>query len=79
MKFTELKDKITISPRNCLSDLRLILRKAVKSRVADCTTWMETHRRELRIVPENVDQFVKQIQCLEYVEDNFQSIKEKLE
>ena len=40
---------------------------------------MEMQRIELRLVPENVDQFVKQIQCLEYVEDHFQSIKEKLE
>jgi len=79
MKFTDLKRELTISPRDCLATLRQILPRTVKERVAECTAWMNTQRLELKVAPENVDEFVKQIQSLEYVEDNFQTVKEKLE
>lgn len=30
-------------------------------------------------MPSNVDEFVTQIQCLDYIEENYQAIKDKIE
>lgn len=40
---------------------------------------MREQIRQLSTFPTNVDEFVNQIQCLEYIEDNYQEVKDQVE
>ena len=39
---------------------------------------MDSNIKKLRQMPQNVDEYVKQIQALEFIEENFQSVKDKI-
>lgn len=43
----------------------------VKKRIFDCKLWLSLQIDSLKIMPANVDQFVTQIQCLDYIEENY--------
>jgi ElaB/YqjD/DUF883 family membrane-anchored ribosome-binding protein len=51
----------------------------VKERVETIRHWMEEQIRLLKTFPTNVDEYVNQIQSLEYIEDNYQSVKDQVE
>lgn len=40
---------------------------------------MEEQIRTLKVFPTNVDEYVSQIQSLEYIEDNYQDVKDQVE
>jgi len=51
----------------------------VKERVERIRRWLEEHIRLLKTFPTNVDEYVNQLQSLEYIEDNYQSVKDKVD
>ena len=70
---------MTPLPKLCLSKLKTMLPNMVKGMVHNSSFWMRKQIRELTAYPESVDEFVQQIKTLEYVEDNFQDIKDQLD
>ena len=79
VNFTEIVDVLTPNPKKCLAKLKQLLPAHIKTLVSECIVWMKEQVRLLEKMPENVDEFVRQIKCLEYTEANFQEVKEKLE
>jgi dynein heavy chain, axonemal len=79
VRFQDLKNALSPQPKLCLARLKEILPRMVRSRIEKVKEWMEEHIRLLRTFPTNVDEYVNQIQSLEYVEDNYQAIKDQVE
>lgn len=79
VRFEELKNALSPQPKECLMRLKQILPKMVKERIEKIRVWMEEHIRLLKTFPTNVDEFVNQIQSLEYIEDNYQEVKDEVE
>lgn len=51
----------------------------VKARIESARAWMVQQIQKLKEQPSNVDEFVTQIQCLEFIEDNYQAVKDRIE
>jgi len=79
VRFNELTSALSPQPKNCLNKLKEILPKMVKSRIEKIRRWMEEQIRTLKVFPTNVDEYVSQIQSLEYIEDNYQDVKDQVE
>lgn len=48
----------------------------LQERVAGVKDWLEDQIRVIKIPPNSVDSYVKQIQAIEYIDDNFQHYKD---
>lgn len=79
VSFENIRKVLTPEPKACIKKLEGILPKMVKRRIEKCRTWMQEQITALRKQPEDVDSFVTQIQCLEYIEDNYQEQRDRVE
>lgn len=79
VRFSDLKSALSPQPKQCLLKLKEILPKMVKGRIEGIRRWMDEQIRLLKTFPTNVDEYVNQIQSLEYIEDNYQSVKDQVE
>lgn len=59
INFAEVKEALMPNPSKCLAMLRGLLPLTVKRRVQDCARWINEQVYELRLYPQNVDEFVK--------------------
>lgn len=79
VRFTQLKDALAPQPVQTLAKLQTMLPKMVRSRMEAIRQWMEEQIRSLQTYPTNVDEYVNQLQSLEYIEENYQSVKDRVE
>lgn len=79
MSFVQMKEALNVSPRRCINQLRSILPRMLKNRMKECQTWLRTETLKISQSPENVDDFVNQLQAVDFIEDNFSYVKDLLE
>lgn len=79
VNFENVRKVLTPEPKACLKKLEGILPRMVKKRIERCRAWLSEQIEALKKQPEDVDSFVTQIQCLEYIEDNYQEQRDQVE
>lgn len=79
INLNEIKNHLTPSPKDCLAKLKRMLPLMVKRRVDHYKQWLLAQIQSISFSPTNVETYVKQIQSLEYIDKNYQGIKDKID
>jgi hypothetical protein len=56
--------------------LKKIIPAVLQERVNGVRVWLEEQIRALKIPPDSVEAYVRQVQAIEYIDDNFQKYKD---
>lgn len=79
VQFSGLIDGLSPQPEGILRKLQGMLPRMVRARMEVVRLWMEEQIKTLQTFPSNVDEYVNQLQSLEYIEDHYQAMKDKVE
>ena len=66
-----IRDKLMPVPKDCLGILRRQLPMIVKSRIKQQQAWLEEKISAIKNDPKGVSGYVKQIQTMENIDQNF--------
>ena len=69
--FKQVRKGILPQPQEKLGQLRKIIPAVLQERVSYVREWLEKHIKTIKVPPESVDAYVKQVQAIEYIDDNF--------
>jgi len=77
--FKDIKSELVPNPKQCLERMKKILPAMTRFRINECKDWMQAQMEALKMEPIKVDQYVAQVQALEYIEKNFPAIRDKIQ
>lgn len=71
-----IKQKLTPYPKYCLDMLRKYMPGTLKDRFQSHQDWLSTQIKKVKEHPEDVNQYVKLLKALEFIEIHYGDIKE---
>lgn len=75
----KIKEKFTPQTKVCNNKLKELLPQVVQKRINESAEWLKKQISALKETPKTVDQYVRQIQILEYLDMSFQDVKDRID
>lgn len=76
--FREVKKELVPSPQKCLQEMKRKIPSLVKARLHAHRDWIETQIKAITARVETVDEYVTQVNALEYTSENIQRVKDDI-
>ena len=77
--FSKIKQKLKPNPKDVFDRLRKELPLAIKRRILSKKQWLNDRIDSITSTVIDVDQFVKQVQALEFIDKHFQKVKDEID
>lgn len=77
--FSKIKQKLKPNPKDVFDRLRKELPLAIKRRILNKKQWLNDRIDSITSTVIDVDQFVKQVQALEFIDKHFQKVKDEID
>lgn len=77
--FSKIKQKLKPNPKDVFDRLRKELPLAIKRRILSKKQWLNERIDSITSTVIDVDQFVKQVQALEFIDKHFQKVKDEID
>lgn len=73
-----IREKLLPVPAECRATLKGLLPATVKSRIQAQQRWLQEQINAISKNPQGVSAYVRQVQCMEHIDQNFQQVKDTI-
>ena len=73
-----IREKLLPVPAECRATLKGLLPTTVKSRIQAQQRWLQEQINAISKNPQGVSAYVRQVQCMEHIDQNFQHVKDTI-